>query len=1232
MTFLSWISSLHAPPASRKRANIGAGRTVVAIVTDAIAPYHRGGKEQWYQELAPRLNRYVDVHVYSMKWWKGPTTVIHDGVPYHAISRYMPLYGGKRRSIGQAIGFALSCFRILRVDFDVLVADHMPYLQLFPLKLIALLRRRPLVLIWHEVWSRQQWRAYLGTAGIVAWTLERLSAKLPDSVIATSALTAERLTLRIPRVPLIVAAGGVDLDLALRTEPAGEVVDVVSVGRLMAHKRLDLLLDSVALLAEREQPITCRIIGDGPERPALQRQAQRLGIEHLVEFRRGVGDDELLSLVKAGRVFVFPSEREGFGIAALEAIACGIPVITTSAEHNHARHLVPRSTRGVVCEPTAPALAAAVDSALTRGPAPGPDTRFHDHWVREYDWGTLAANIAVALNPAVRPTLAQSWDSDGQLTTNGDGADGRSDGADGRSDGADGGSDGTDVLTLGEDSAVATEVEERPPTMILPPSQTSLGDRRARLIDAAASLVAVGILFGLAHVRGIWVLQAIELILMLSVPGLLCLRALRAAPEAVRGFWVYIPCTSLAVVMVSGLAVDLLGPPLGVSRPLATAPIAASLSIVCAGLVLVAAFGRAPSLASYAPRGVRIWRAWPLLLPVLSWIGAMRLTNGHGNAVAMVGIGTIVVALMFGAWRAPRWSVGQLAILIFGASLALMWSFSLRGHYVYGFDIASEYQTFTRVLHAGRWYASHRNDPYGAMLSLTILPSSFVALTGASSLLVFKAVYPFVFALFPVAVFLLATRVISRRFAYLGTLFVVVQNYLFQQLPAIARQELALLLFVCLVAAMFDARLRRWSRGALIVLLGVGLVLSHYGTTYVAVAMFAFAILAELARRLVTLRPAPGSSRRLARDNAVLSAGRVGIAPFVVALVVTAGGAAIFDGAATDSTQNLSQFFSDLRHMGLSVLPNSGGKNLIEAYLSGNTDVRVSGEKFASITRSTYKKRTYIHPLPQAFSPANRVLTATVPGSTVKSHVALRALNDEQVLVTQIAAVLAIVGAVLLWLRRSAGDTARSIALLAVATLVVLVAIRFSGTAALAYNQGRAFLQAMVPLSVCLGWVLEQASMRRWGRSLAAVSAVALGLVLVSTSGLSGPVVGGGSPTNVAHSGEDFERFYFTQPELAAARWLNATAPAADIVQTDRYGALRLVDATGRTNAVFPVVTPTALDRNAWIYADTADFVGHRARGEQGNDFSVYVWPSFVNRYWNLVYSNGSAAVYSGSQ
>jgi hypothetical protein len=48
------------------------GRRVVAMVSDAIHPYHRGGKELRYYELTRRLAGRADIHVYTMNWWNGP--------------------------------------------------------------------------------------------------------------------------------------------------------------------------------------------------------------------------------------------------------------------------------------------------------------------------------------------------------------------------------------------------------------------------------------------------------------------------------------------------------------------------------------------------------------------------------------------------------------------------------------------------------------------------------------------------------------------------------------------------------------------------------------------------------------------------------------------------------------------------------------------------------------------------------------------------------------------------------------------------------------------------------------------------------------------------------------------------------------------------------------------------------------------------------------------------------
>ena len=89
------------------------GRPVIAFVTDAIAPFHHGGKEQRYEALLDRFQERAEVHVYTMRWWDGSRTLVRNGVTYHAISPLIPMYGGERRSIKQAIVFALCCLRLM---------------------------------------------------------------------------------------------------------------------------------------------------------------------------------------------------------------------------------------------------------------------------------------------------------------------------------------------------------------------------------------------------------------------------------------------------------------------------------------------------------------------------------------------------------------------------------------------------------------------------------------------------------------------------------------------------------------------------------------------------------------------------------------------------------------------------------------------------------------------------------------------------------------------------------------------------------------------------------------------------------------------------------------------------------------------------------------------------------------------------------------------------------------
>jgi glycosyltransferase involved in cell wall biosynthesis len=373
-------------------------RPVIALVTDAVGPWHRGGKEQRYTELARRLAERAEVHVYTMKWWPGGEVHHRGAVTYHAICPHRPLYSGERRSIRQALLFAVCCLRLLFATFDVIEADHMPYLQLFPLRLVASVKRRRLVVTWHECWGPDYWRSYLGQPGRLGWLVESIAMRLPDAIIAASPQTAERLSEFTRRhVPVVVAPNGIDLGAVGAAEAAADPADVVIVGRLLPHKRVDLLLEALAILHEEGPPLTARIVGAGPQLNALSAQARALGLADFVDFRQDIGDQhQLYGVLKAARAAVFPSEREGFGIAVLEAIACGVPVITTSAPANYAQHLIAGSPgAGVVCEPNAAALADAIGSVLDRA---GPPAVADAAWLRQYDWEEIADSVVAALS------------------------------------------------------------------------------------------------------------------------------------------------------------------------------------------------------------------------------------------------------------------------------------------------------------------------------------------------------------------------------------------------------------------------------------------------------------------------------------------------------------------------------------------------------------------------------------------------------------------------------------------------------------------------------------------------------------------------------------------------------------------------------------------------------------------------------------------------------------------
>lgn len=348
----------------------------VCIVYDCLYPFTIGGAERWYRNLAERLaSSGHEVTFLTRRQWPRAEDPGVAGVRVIAVSPRMELYAGGRRRILPPLVFGLGVLKhLLRhgKHYDIVHTGSFPY---FSLLAAGVGRRRygfRLFVDWHEIWTSEYWREYLGAlGGRIGWRIQRACVRVPQRAFCFSRLHERRLR-ECGFSGDLTRLEGQYLGSVKAVQPEPAQLLAVFAGRHIPEKRVPAIVPALAEARRQIPDLRGEIFGDGPERPKVLRAIADSGLEGEVEAPGFVNAGVLEKALASALCLVLPSRREGYGLVVIEAAARGVPVVVVEGSDNAAVELVEEGTNGAIANSPEPRELAAAIVRIHQG---GPELR-----------------------------------------------------------------------------------------------------------------------------------------------------------------------------------------------------------------------------------------------------------------------------------------------------------------------------------------------------------------------------------------------------------------------------------------------------------------------------------------------------------------------------------------------------------------------------------------------------------------------------------------------------------------------------------------------------------------------------------------------------------------------------------------------------------------------------------------------------------------------------------------
>ena len=349
-------------------------------------------------------------------------------------------------------------------------------------------------------------------------------------------------------------------------------------------------------------------------------------------------------------------------------------------------------------------------------------------------------------------------------------------------------------------------------------------------------IVCITIVFDIPFAR-----QFLGFIFFLFVPGFLILRLVRTKDTNITITLLLSVGLSIVFLMLIGLLLNEFGSFVFKLKPLSAGLIAIVVNISIALLALFS-FLREKTTEKIDLNRLKLKIVFPyIFLPLIGLIGNLLILTVNNYSLSILTVILIPIIFVYNLFYSK--SRSYYPLIIFSIALTLLLSTSLVSHYIYGSDIQREFNTFLQVKNGLYWdsqnYTYYQQASDNSMLSVGILPTLLSNLLNIDPVWIFKIVFPLIYSLLPLGLYLLYEKRWGEKIAFISAFFFMANFTFFTVVLTNAKQMIAEPLFIMLFLVLFSTKnelvKNKW---LLFVPLVCGLIVSHYSMFF----MFSFLI------------------------------------------------------------------------------------------------------------------------------------------------------------------------------------------------------------------------------------------------------------------------------------------------------------------------------------------------------------------------------------------------------